>query len=153
MKTRIEITVFMLLLCAVMLIPLAAAAAGQDSTGSPQEPMGNLVVILHTDDLSSADAAIRIANVAVQRGHKVTMLLRVKAIQLALKDTDYKIGDTTMQNKLAKFMEAGSQVFVGGGCMKLQGIPKEKLISGVKVGTPDTVMGMIFEENTRIICQ
>ena len=151
MKSKIGIAVFTLLFLMVMFMPLATAA--QDAAGKPQEPMGKLVVILHTDDPTSADAAIRIANVAVQRGHQVTMLLRVKAIQLALKDTDYKVGGTTIQNKLAKFMEAGSQVFVGGGCMKMEGIPPEKLISGVKVGTPDTVMGMIFDENTRIICQ
>ena len=147
MKIRIEISVVMLLLSAFILLPVNAGA------GNPKEPMGNLLMILTTDDLPAADAAIRIASVASQRGHKVALLLRVKAIQLALKETNYKIGDTTYQNKLADFMKTGAKVFVGGGCMKLQKIPKEKLIPGVAVGTPDTVMGMIFEKNTRIICQ
>ncbi len=153
MRARIQIPLFMLLLCASVFMPQKAISAEQGAVGGPKEPMDNLVVILSSDDLPSADAAIRIAGVAAQRGHKVTMLLRVKAIQLALKDTDYKVGDTTYQDKLANFMKAGSKVFVGPDCMKLEGIPKEKLIPGVVVGTKDTVMGIVFEKDTRIICQ
>ena len=153
MKIRIKVLGIMLLLSAFMGLTFNAAAAEPGAASEPKEPMGNLLVILSTDDLPIADASIRIAGVASERGHQVTLLLRVKAIQLALKDTDYKIGHTTYQEKLAGFMKTGARVFVGGGCMKLQNIPKEKLIPGVVVGTPDTVMGMIFDKNTRIICQ
>ena len=153
MKIRIKVLVIMLLLSAFVGLSFNAAAAEPGTASEPKEPMGNLLVILSTDDLPAADASIRIAGVASQRGHQVTLLLRIKAIQLALKDTDYKIGDTTCQEKLGAFMKTGARVFVGGGCMKLQNIPKEKLIPGVVVGTPDTVMGMIFDKNTRIICQ
>ena len=135
-----------LLLAALLLLPALSAAA-------PAEPMGNLVVILSSDDLPKADAAVRIAGVAAGRGHKVTLLLRVKAIELALRDTDYQVRGVKMQDKLAKLMQGGSRVFVGGGCMKLQGITPQRLIPGVRVGTPDSVMGMIFEKNTRIISQ
>jgi predicted peroxiredoxin len=152
MKPRIEMSLIMLF-CAFMLLPAVGFAAEEATAGSSKEPMDNLVIILSTDDIANADASIRIARVAFERGHKVTMLLRVKAISLALKDADYRIGDTTFQNKLAGFMEEGARVMVGGGCMKLQRIPKSNLIAGVEVGTPDTVMGAIFEKNTRIICQ
>lgn len=145
MRKNILLTLTTLLACALLLAPMAAAA--------PAEPMGKLVVILHTDDTASADAALRIAGVAAKRGHQVTLLLRVKAINLALKDTDYKLGGVASQAKLAAFMKGGSKVYVGGGCMKLQGIPKTRLIPGVIVGTPDSVMGMIFADNARIICQ
>ena len=103
MPKRLEGRFLPLLLCAVLLIPASAVFAGQKSLAgsSPQEPMGSLVVILSTDDLPSADAAMRIANVAAKRGHKVTVLLRVKAIRLALKDTDYKIRGVGFQEKLA----------------------------------------------------
>ena len=145
MKKNILLTLTGVLACALLLAPLAAAA--------PAEPMGKLVVILHTDDGGAADAALRIAGVAAQRGHQVTLLLRMSALNLALKDTSITVGGVASQAKLAAFMKAGSRVFVGGGCMKLQGIAKGRLIPGVIVGTPDTVMGMIFAENTRIICQ
>ena len=148
MRTSPARVLLLLLCCATLLLPAAALAKGQ-----PQEPMGNLVLILTTDDEAKADAAIRIASVAAHRGHKVFMLLRIEAIQLALNDTDHEIGGVRIQDKLAKFMKGGSQVFVGGGCMKLQKISPQRLIPGVRVGTPDSVMGMIFAKNTRIICQ
>ncbi len=153
MNRKTGIMLFVLLSCLILIIPLTAAAAQKGASGPPQEPRGDLLVILSTDDLPSADAALRIAGVAAQRGHKVTILLRVKGIQLALKDTEYKIGQTRFQDKLAEFIKSGSRVLVGGGCMKMDGIPKQRLISGVTVGTPDLVMGLIFGENTRIICQ
>ena len=152
MRKRFEGLFLPLLICAVLLISITAVYAGEKA-GSPQEPMGDLVVILSTDDLPSAVAALRIANVAAKRGHKVTMLLRVKAIQLALRDTEYKIGGAGIQEKLAMFMKGGSRVFAGGGCMKMDGISPKRLISGVRVGTPDTVMGMLFAKGARIICQ
>ena len=154
MKIRIKVLGIMLLLSAFMGLTFNAAAAEPGAASEPKEPMGNLLVILSTDDLPIADASIRIAGVASERGHQVTLLLRVKAIQLALKDTDYKIGHTTYQEKLAGLHENRRQgICSAAGCMKLQNIPKEKLIPGVVVGTPDTVMGMIFDKNTRIICQ
>ena len=153
MKFRSEIAVFLLLIWAVVLTPVAAAAAQGQAQGPPREPMGNLVVILSTDDSASADAAFRIAGIAAKRGHKVTILLRVRALQFAVKDNPYKIGDAKAQDVVLAFMKSGSRVFVGGMCMKLQNITKDKLIDGVTVGTPDSVMGMLFDENTRIICQ
>ena len=148
---RFILTRALLVLVCLGLFSLSPALAGAKS--GPQEPMGNLVVILHTDDPASADAAIRIATVAAARGHKVTMLLRVKGIQLALKDTNYKLNGVALQDKLSAFMKAGYRVFVGGGCMNLSNISPKRLIPGVRVGVPDSVMGMIFEKNTRIISQ
>ena len=136
----------LLLLAVSLLLPAAVAAA-------PAEPMGPLVVILSGDDPDNADAAIRIAGVAAQRGHKVTMLLRVRAIQFALQGNDVAVGGARLGDKLARLMKGGSRVFVGGGCMKLQGIAPERLFPGVKVGTPDSVMGMIFAPGARIISQ
>jgi predicted peroxiredoxin len=138
------------LLCCAALSPPAAAATAK---AVPQEPMGKLVVILSSADPANADAAIRIAGVAASRGHQVTMLLRVRAIQFALRDSDRAVSGVPLRDKLARLMKGGSQVFVGGGCMKLQGIAPKRLLPGVQVGTPDSVMGMIFEKNARIISQ
>jgi predicted peroxiredoxin len=137
----------MLLVSVLMLGALATVTAAE-----PKEPMGSLVLILHTDDEGTADAAFRIANVALSRGHKVSVLLRIKAIQLVLKDEDYELGGVDSKKKIANFMKAGANVFVGGGCLKLQGIAKDKLVPGVQVGNPDSVMGMIFEQGSKIIC-
>jgi predicted peroxiredoxin len=148
MRNKPERALGLLLCCALLLaLPGLAAAAG------PQEPMDNLVMILSSDDPSTAGATIHMAQLAAQRGHKVSILLRVKAIILALKDSGCAVDGVTMQKRLAKVMQAGVRVLAGGGCMKQQGIAPQKLISGVEVGTPDSVMGMIFEANTRIISQ
>ncbi|MGD9949126.1 MAG: DsrE family protein [Desulfobulbus sp.] len=142
-----------MLCCTFILLPQIGFAAEKVAQANSKEPMDNLVVILSTNDIAYADAAINIAKVAFERGHKVTMLLRVKALSLALKDANDRIGDTTFQEKLASFMKQGARVMVGGQCMKQQGIPKNNLIPGVEVGTAETVMDSIFEKNTRIICQ
>ena len=151
MNRRLRVVPLILLLTLILTIPLTSGAAPKSSADSPKEPMGDLLLILHSDDLASAEAFILMAGVAAKRGHKVTLLLRVKAIQLALKDTEYVSGNIRFQDKLAGFIKSGSRVLVGGGCMKMEGISKDRLINGVAVGTPDLVMGLVFGEKTRII--
>ena len=151
MNRKLQVIPLILLLTLILTVSLTSWAAQKSPAASPKEPMGDLLLILHADDLASAEAFLLMAGVAAKRGHKVTLLLRVKAIQLALKDTDYVSGNIRFQDKLAGFMKSGSKVLVGGGCMKMEGISKDRLIPGVAVGTPDVVMGLIFGEKTRII--
>ena len=116
-----------------------------------KEPRGNLVVNISTKDVELMYAAVRIATVAATRGHKVSLLLRVGAIDFALKNNDYPIFDTTIMRELKNFMKKGAAVVVGGGCLKLKKIPPTDLMEGVIVGNPDIVMGLLFQENTRIL--
>ena len=141
-----------LLFCGWFLLFATMAFAGQQNdrqTGS--EPKGNLFVNISTTDPELMYAAVRIAKVAAQRGHGVTLLLRVGAIDFARKNKDYPIFGTTIKQKLRDLMETGSQVIVGGGCLKLKGIPRTDLMEGVTVGTPDIVMGALFKKDTRIL--
>jgi len=133
---------------------MTPAAAGRGSTGNPQEPPGSLAVIPSSDDSPSAGAAIRsMADAAAQRGPEVTALPRVKAIPSALKDPLDKTGDSSIQDKLSNFMKAGSRLFVGGGCLNLPGVRKDKPMSGVGAGIPEAVTGMISGAKARITCQ
>lgn len=135
------------ILCLVLALPLCASA--QDA--APKEPMGSLVFTMSTDDAALFDAAMLMGTVALKRGHEVVMLLRVDAIKPALASASYPVGDTTLDKKLAAFMQAGATVIAGGGCMKLMGLKKTDLIPGVVVGTPDIVMGALFKDGSKII--
>lgn len=127
--------------------PLAAA----DKPSTPQEPMDSLVLAMSTDDTVIFDAAITIANVALKRGHPVTMLLRVDSIKVAVTKNNYPVRDTTLSNKLSAFIEAGGTVVAGGSCMKEMGFSRGDLMKGVIVGTPDLVMGTLFKKDTKIL--
>lgn len=142
----------MVMASCVLVIALAASgvAWGQDA-GKPTEPMGSLVVNLSTDDVELADAAIRIATAAVQRGHEVTLLMRVRALNLAMKAKDYPFGKSTIKDELVAFQKAGGKIILGGGCMQMHGLTPADMIDGVVMGKPDVVMPVLFKENARII--
>ncbi|GEM_PF-2506666 len=141
-----------MLACIMVFFGIAAGfAAAEAGAGAPQEPMGSLVVNLSTDDADSADAAIRIATVALSRGHEVTLLMRVRAVSLAVKKNDYPFGKTTIKDELIAFQKAGGKIIMGGSCMQQRGLTPADMIDGVVVGKPDVVMPVIFKENTRIL--
>ena len=135
----------------VLLYATMALAAQQNYFKTGNESKGNLVVNISTDNVELMYAAIRIAMVAAQRGHGVTLLLRVRAIDFALKNSDFPVYGTTIKQELKNFMKTGSQVIVGGGCLKLRGIAQTELMDDIIIGNPDIVMGALFRENTRIL--
>ena len=129
-------------------VAFAVEQIGCDST---KEPVGNLVVNISTGNPENMFAAVKIAKVAAGRGHNVSLLLRMKAIEFTLRNKAYPVFGTTIKQELVKFMKTGSDVIVGGGCLKLMGISKNDLMDGLVIGNPDIVMGALFQENTRVL--
>jgi len=146
MKTKSLPLLFVCLLILCVVRP--APAAGPDA---PAEPMGRLILAMSTDAAAVFDGAILIGTVALKRGHPVTMLLRLDAVKVAVAANHYAVGDTSLGVRLKAFMEAGGMVIAGGKCMKMMGLKPGDLIPGVAMGTPDLVMGTLFEDGARIL--
>ncbi|OPY76359.1 MAG: hypothetical protein A4E64_01565 [Syntrophorhabdus sp. PtaU1.Bin058] len=147
MKTRYLMIVSVCILSMCCAVSVWAA----DKTALPQEPMDSLLIAMSTDNTAIFDAAITIGTVALQRGHAVTMLLRVDSIKVAVAKNNYPVGDTTLSKRLSAFMKAGATVIAGGSCMKQMGLTQKDLMEGVMVGTPDLVMGKLFKKDTKIL--
>ena len=81
----------------------------------------------------------------------MTMLLRIDAIKVAVAKNSYPVGDTTLGKKLSAFMQSGATVIAGGACMKAMKLTPNDLIKGVIVGTPDLVMGALFDKDNKIL--
>jgi hypothetical protein len=147
MKIRSLTIVFVLMLSMCCTVSVSAA----DKAASPQEPMDSFLLAMSTDNTAIFDAAITIGTVALQRGHVVTMLLRVDSIKVAVAKNNYPVGDTTLSKRLSAFMKAGAMVIAGGSCMKQMGLTQKDLMEGVMIGTPDLVMGKLFKKDTKIL--
>ena len=145
MKSLPILAAFMFFLCCTWLVSAA------DKEATPEEPMDSLVLAMSTDNVAIFDAAITIGNVALKRGHTVTMLLRVDSVKVAVAKNNYPVDNTTLSKKLSAFMESGATVVAGGSCMKQMGLKQGDLVRGVVVGTPDLVMGTLFRKDTKIL--
>ena len=143
MKTRI------VSITAIFLLLIFCSCSGSGNGG--KEPMGTLVLAMSTDNIEVFDGAIIIGTVALKRGHPVTMLLRLDALKVALKKSSYPVDNTTLAAKLSEFMKSGANVIVGGYCMKRMNHKPGDLIDGVKVGTPEVVMGALFDRDSKIL--
>lgn len=147
MKIRkIATPILFMLLFALLASPLQSAMAT-----TPQEPMDSMVLTMSTDDIKIFDGAITIGEVALMRGHKVSMLLRLDSIKPALKSGSYPVGDTTLAKRLMEFMTKGATVIVGGKCMKKMQLKPTDLLEGIEIGTPERVMGILFEKDAKIL--
>ncbi|WP_028581827.1 DsrE family protein [Desulfogranum japonicum] len=136
-----------LILCGVGALPVVAAT----EVSQHEEPMDDLVLSMSTDNTQVVDGAIMIGTVALKRGHKVTMLLRLDSIKVAVAGSHYPVGNTDLAEKLSTFMQNGAKIMVGGHCMKSMGVKPQDLLPGITVGSPDLVMGTIFKKDTKIL--
>ena len=133
--------------------------AGVISTACAEEKKGGLFVNLTTDDTWAATKAIMFAHEKVlKRGYKpVTIWLNVRGIYLAdekrashvhglMKDKGQSI-----QDMLQAFIKDGGTVIACMACSKASGLTHADFIEGVIMGSPDLVMGFLFDPDVKTL--
>lgn len=132
---------------------------GFSFSASASEHKGGLFVNLTTDDTWAAAKAILFAHERVlKRGHRpVAIWLNVRAIYLADKKRPshvhglMKDQGLSIQDMLQAFMKDGGIVIACAACSKAAGLTEEDFISGVQMGNPDLVMGLLFDPDVKTL--
>lgn len=122
------------------------------STASTAEEKGGLFINLTTDDTWAATKAIMFAHEKVlKRGHKpVAIWLNVRAVYLADKKRPSHVHGLmrdkgqSIHDMLQAFIKSGGSVIACAACSKAAGLKQSDYIDGVQMGTPDLVMGLLF---------
>lgn len=97
-----------------------------------------------------APMALMFANKGLQRGLKMTILLNVEGVQLAIKgfETPHNAQNGKSAQELLKmFMANGGKVLVCPMCLDALGYTKEQLIDGVEIANADSTFGAIMSSD------
>ena len=143
----------------LLAIGLALALSGFALNLNAAEEKGGLFVNLTTDDTWAAAKAIMFAHEKVlKRGHKpVAIWLNVRGIYLADKKRPshvhglMKDKDQSIQDMLQAFVKDGGILIACAACSQAAGLTQEDFIDGVQMGTPDLVMGLLFDPNVKTL--
>jgi len=123
------------------------------------EHEGGLFINLTTDDTWAATKAIMFAHQKVLKsGHKpVAIWLNVRAIYLADKKRAshvhglMKDKGQSVQDMLDAFVKDGGIVIACSACSQAAGLKQDDFIDGVQMGTPDLVMGLLFDPKVKTL--
>ncbi|MTW23074.1 DsrE family protein [Allochromatium palmeri] len=143
----------------LLAIGLALALSGFALNLNAAEKKGGLFVNLTTDDTWAAAKAIMFAHEKVlKRGYKpVAIWLNVRGIYLANKKRPshvhglMKDKDQSIQDMLQAFVKDGGILIACAACSQAAGLTQEDFIDGVQMGTPDLVMGLLFDPNVKTL--
>ena len=133
--------------------------AGVVTTAYAEETKGGLFVNLTTDDTWAAAKAIMFSHEkALKRGHKpVAIWLNVRGIYLADKKRPshvhglMKEAGQSIQDMLSAFIKDGGTVIACAACSSAAGLTPEDFIEGVQMGTPDLVLGLLFDPSVKTL--
>ena len=70
-------------------------------------------IVISTSDAETAWNAYRLANYSLQQGDSVKVFLMGKGVESEVANAKYN-----MKDQVAKFMDAGGQIYACGTCMK-----------------------------------
>lgn len=143
MKFKHAMVAAFVLVMASVFLPIAQA----------DEAKGGLFVNLTTDDTWAAGKAIMFAHERVlKQGYSpVAIWLNVRGVYLIDKKRPSHVHgllrdkDQSIQDMLAAFMADGGQVIACSACSKAAGLTLEDYIDGVQMGSPELVMGLLFD--------
>ena len=124
-----------------------------------EQTKGGLFINLTTDDTWAATKAIMFAHEKVlKRGYKpVAIWLNVRGIYLGDKKRAshvhglMKEQGKSVQDMLADFIKDGGIVIACGACSKAAGLTIDDFISGVKMGNPELVSGILFDPSVKTL--
>ena len=133
--------------------------AGVVTTAYAEETKGGLFVNLTTDDTWAAAKAIMFSHEKVlKRGHNpVAIWLNVRGIYLADKKRPshvhglMKEKGQSIQDMLSAFIKDGGTVIACAACASAAGLTPEDFIEGVQMGTPDLVLGLLFDPSVKTL--
>jgi predicted peroxiredoxin len=129
------------------------------SVAHADESKGGLFVNLTTDDTWAAAKAIMFAHEKVlKRGHKpVAIWLNVRGIYLADKKRPSHVhglmreSDQSIQDMITAFIKDGGTVIACAACSQAAGLTSDDFIDGVEMGSPDLVMGLLFDPSVKTL--
>jgi len=118
-----------------------------------------LFINLTTDDTWSASKAIFFAHQRVLKSgyEPVAIWLNVRGIYLADKkrasDVHGPMAEQgqSIQDMLRAFMEDGGRVIACAACSRAAGLTPADFIEGVEMGSPDLVLGILFDPNVKTL--
>ncbi len=143
----------------LLAIALALVLSGISLNVNAAEEKGGLFVNLTTDETWAAAKAIMFAHEKVlKRGHKpVAIWLNVRGIYLVDKKRPshmhglMKDDGQSIQDMLQAFAADGGLVIACAACSKAAGLTEADFIDGVQMGTPDLVMGLLFDPSVKTL--
>jgi predicted peroxiredoxin len=144
--------VLVLALLMALLTVFAATSAHADARQG-------LFINLTTDDTWSASKAIFFAHHRVLKSgyEQVAIWLNVRGIYLADKkrasDVHGPMAEQgrSIQDMLRTFMEDGGRVIACAACARAAGLAPADFIEGVEMGSPDLVLGILFDPNVKTL--
>jgi len=112
-----------------------------------------ITLTAHENDESNVTIAFTMGMKAIEKGHKVEMMLLSNGIHIAEKGYADKIDIGApfkpIKDLLASFLEQGGKLKVCSACMEHNGVTKEDIIEGAEVITADDVIdGIMNTEKT-----
>ena len=139
------------LLMALLTVFAVTSANADDRQG--------LFINLTTDDTWSASKAIFFAHHRVLKsGHEpVAIWLNVRGIYLADKKRASDVHGPmveqgqSIQDMLLAFIEDGGRVIACAACSHAAGLTPADFIDGVEMGSPDLVLGILFDPNVKTL--
>jgi predicted peroxiredoxin len=129
------------------------------ATSAHSDDRQGLFINLTTDDTWSASKAIFFAHHRVLKSgyEPVAIWLNVRGIYLAdrkrVSDVHGPMAEQgqSIQNMLQAFMEDGGRVIACTACSGAAGLTKADFIEGVEMGSPDLVLGILFDPNVKTL--
>jgi predicted peroxiredoxin len=148
---RLERTVSgIVLLVALAILALSAWSGPARAADKPH----HFVFSITTDESWSAGSALTQAVVAAERGHRVTVLLSVRAIHLAESESaqgGFRVTARSPREMLADLIEDGHSVLVCGMCMVAGGVTQADLIPGAKISGPELTFTALTAPDTVVL--
>jgi predicted peroxiredoxin len=139
----------MILAATLMFAGLLAAPAAM----AEDEPH-HFVFSITTDESWAAGSALTQATIALERGHRVTVLLSVRGVYLAEIDSaqgGFRVTARTPREILASLIEDGQTVLVCGMCMVAGGLSGEDLIEGAQIAGPELTFQALTAPDTVVL--
>lgn len=106
-----------------------------------------LFVNITTDDAYRAGMGISFGKAMMGKGHPLTILLNDKGVFVASTAKSKKYAEN--QKMLSELAEKGATILACPACLKHYKVKETDLLTGVKVGSPDSIGGALFKDNTK----
>jgi predicted peroxiredoxin len=132
----------------------AAVLVSAPFARAEDEPPHHFVYNITTDESWAAGSALTQATIAVERGHRVTVLLSVRGVHLAEANSaqgGFSVTARSPREMLASLIDDGHAVLVCGICMVAGGVTQEDLIEGAKISGPESTFTALTAPDTIVL--
>lgn len=129
-----------------LMLALSSAQAAQNNDNAPKK----IVVTLTSSSINSAGFGLAVANAMQDAGVQSTVFVAADAVNYALnKGEQPKFAGATPKELMSGLIRKGGKVKICEGFVKLGGIKKSDILSGVEIATPSDLAGALYAPNTQ----